>query len=364
MKEKKFDAVLKRSVAMFNMLTGRDLTEREGNAFIQIFDLTTEYHAPGSTGDAAEAFNILSAVQPKPGLRDRPAADELVALDIPTLGDKPKDMPRLPCGCPDGCCTCVIQVSLSDVAKQAGIEPRVLDQIANTESAEHDKPRWGAVIQCDEKQSADLEQLVDAEQAHFAEQRQRVNEASRNVSLSKKSRYVPPPIKSESRLHIPGYDWQIVVLHRLKDPAKTYIMHYAEMPTQAEFAEHFALFHARAHYVHCNEWVNNGWQGITDRYDTSAPEKVLRAPNKVVRTAEAPEMKGRDVSQPPLNHPWEEPDKPYRIRYYSDEVGFIRFTYVDKKPTSTVMAHFHHTKCLAISQAKPKQSVSKSGVAV
>ena len=84
MKEKKFEAVLKRSVAMFNMMTGRDLTEREGNAFIQIFDLVDEFHQPG-TDDATEAFNVITAVQPQKGLRDRPAADILQKLNIPTF---------------------------------------------------------------------------------------------------------------------------------------------------------------------------------------------------------------------------------------------------------------------------------------
>lgn len=61
--EQKFEAVLKKSVAMFNMLTGKTMTEQEGRAFIDIFDLAEAYTAgvvevPAS----AEAFDVLSQV--------------------------------------------------------------------------------------------------------------------------------------------------------------------------------------------------------------------------------------------------------------------------------------------------------------
>lgn len=311
MEKKKYDVVLKRTVAMFNMLTGHSLNEREGSAFIQIFDLTEEFYKPesscsscSSTCSSVNTFNTLSLIEPLPGLRDQPAAEELQALDLPTVTGK--------------------QLTATGT-RLASLDPKVLEEIAAAESAGHDKPVAGAVE---------------------LESGQRIEE--------KPKRYMPPPIRNTNRDHIQGFDWQIVVLSRQKERADTYIVHFAHMPTQAEFAEHFALYHARTHYVHCNEWVNYKWEGITSRFDTTLPEKELRAQNKVVCTSLAPELKGRDVSMTDMTAPWEEADKPFRIRYYSDEMKRVRFTYVDKKPTGAEMAHFHHTKCLAVSQARPK----------
>lgn len=371
MEKDSFRAVLKRSVTMFNMLTGRDLTEREGSAFIQIFDLVDEYHAPGGDGNAADTFNTLSMVQPEPGLRERPAAKTLqdLNLDIPAfIGRKtdeqvkvfadamstgtgamyvgadgvwhlpheevlkaPDEQPVDLCGCPFGRCTCTDE--MLKAARQTDIKPEVLTGLASRESAQNKTPIGG---------------IVETESGQFKDGK----------------RYIPPPIRTATRDHIQGYDWQIVVLDRWKDTSNSYAVHFAEMPTQREFDEHFAKYHQRTHYVHVNEWVNFGWEGITERYDRTnhlklkpSPEvsaEELRVPDKVVRVAPAPELKGRDVSAPALTDPWEQPEKPFRIRYYSDVLGAVTFHYTDKKPTGAEMAHFHHTKCLAVSQAKPK----------
>lgn len=344
MKQQKFEATLKKSVAMFNMLTGRDLTEREGSAFIHIFDLVDDY--TGAGGDAVQTFDVLSQAQAdKTGLRETPAAKQLQELDIPTLAHREVYAAVADCGCPEGRCTCtnemlanvpsrvgkvIVESTPTSVSpwldgRLKGIQPKVVEQLAKAESAENKQPIGGIVETADG--------VIDA----------------------RKPRYTPPPIKNDSRDHIPGYDWQIVVLRRDKDWNNSYVIHSAVMPTQAEFSEHYAYFHARTHYVHVNEWMNHGWESITTRYDTSVPEAKLREPNKVVRTAPAPELQGRDVSVPPMSEPWEEADKPWRIRYYSDVMQRVIFTYIDKKPTSAEMMHFHHTKCLAVSQAKPKQ---------
>ncbi len=365
MKQQKFEATLKKSVAMFNMLTGRDLTEREGSAFIHIFDLVDDYTGAGS--DAVQAFDVLSQAAPKPGLRETPAAKDLQKLDLPVFTDtRPLATKELyeavaDCGCPEGRCTCTDEMlanvpsraakvvvestptsvsspwldarpkgvnqdsAMAAAAKQYGIKPKVMEQLAKAESAENKQPIGGIV------------------------------ETADGVFDASKPRYTPPPITNDNRDHIPGYDWQIVVLRRDKSWDGSYVIHSAVMPTQREFAEHFAHFRARTHYVHVNEWVHNRWESITTRYDTSTPETELREPNKVVRTAPAPELQGRDVSVPPMSDPWEEADKPWRIRYYSDVMQRVIFTYIDKKPTGAEMAHFHHTKCLAVSQARPKQ---------
>ena len=80
------------------------------------------------------------------------------------------------------------------------------------------------------------------------------------------------PITTSQRDHIQGYDWQIVVLSREKDPRDSYVVHFAHQPTQEQFEEHFAKFVARTHYVHVNEWDrgHQEWVGITTRFP-SAP---------------------------------------------------------------------------------------------
>lgn len=286
MEKQSFDAVLKKSVVMFNMLTGNTMTEREGAAFLDIYDLVGDYH--GADDDAVETFDVLSHIEP----------DEIT----PIPPDIPQFIGRSPAAV-RAAVSAVLDCELGKSAKKHDIAPEVLKWSAQPDTADE---------------------------------------------------YDPPIIRSESRNHIPGYDWQIIVLHREKDPDQTYFMHFAQMPTQAQLNEHFVKFHDRTHYVHVNEYVHGHWEGITDRYDTSVPTSTLTKPNPVVRTAPAPELHGRDVSIPPMSAEWEEPEKPWRIRYLSQEMGFVRFTYVDKKPTGAEMAHFHHTRCLAVSQAKPK----------
>lgn len=354
--EKQFEAVLKKSVAMYTMLTGKAMTEREGRAFIEIFDMTEAYVASDiKTTSAAEAFDILSHVdvpqfvgrevgrdgeatlhQPLKELLKTPPAlaglaehlRETVASGKSWLDVSPAGISQIPRAkiyadpaSPAGDRTAT--VDLEKVAERLDINPKVLATVAKQESSENKTPIGGIV------------------------------ETDSGVVKDGK-RYSPPPIKCSSRDHILGYDWQICVLSRAKNMEDSYAVHFAEMPTQVQFNEHFVKFHERTHYVHVNEWVNHGWEGITDRYDRSAPAAALTKPNAIVRTAPAPELRGRDVSLPPMSADWEQPEMPWRIRYYSDAAKGAVFFYTDKKPTAREMAHFHHTKCLAIVQAKPK----------
>lgn len=327
--EDKFEAVLKKSVAMYTMLTGQGMTEREGRAFIEIFDMAEAYLAKAvPVAGAVETFDILSHIEPDP-------VEQPLPVDIPQFVGRGKihEVPPSP--------TAIVerpnwidrqlsgirietktQPEPSAVTK-LDIDPVVLAALSKQESSENKTPIGG---------------IVETEQGVFKDGK----------------RYTPPPIQNRDRRHIPGYDWQICVLARDKDPAQTYMMHYAYMPTQRQLDEHFSKFHDRTHYVHVNEWVNEKWEGITSRYDTSAPVEALTQPNPIVRTAPAPELRGRDVSMPQMSAEWEQPEKPWRIRYYSDELKGVVFFYADKKPTSREMAHFHHTSCLAVMQAKPK----------
>lgn len=143
--------------------------------------------------------------------------------------------------------------------------------------------------------------------------------------------YVVPPITTSKRDHIQGYDWQIVVLSRVKDPSDCYVVHFAHQPTQEQFEEHFAKFVARTHYVHVNEWHRGDreWVGITNiKYDTAHLLKAEHEPR------------------------WEQDDMAYRIRYYDRETGALTFKYVPRKPSGNELATYHHTKGFATVQSK------------
>ena len=301
--EKQFETVLKKSVAMYSMLTGKAMTEREGRAFIEIFDMTEAYLANGTqNGSATETFDILSSVD-IPVLRGR-SMEDMVA-DVINHG------------------TGAIKLTEADISHVP-----LKDIYTDPASPAGDH-------------TVTVEVATDAH-------------GNKSFSSAQAKRYTPPPITSNTRQHIQGYDWQIAVLARDKNPEDTYVIHYAYMPTQVEFAEHYIKFQRQTHYVHVNEWVNHDWEGITKTYDTSSASRQL--PNQIVRTADAPELRGRDVSAPPVTSPWEQEDKAWRIRYYSDATGAVIFTYVDKRPTAAEMAHFHHAKCMAVSQARPKDA--------
>lgn len=142
--------------------------------------------------------------------------------------------------------------------------------------------------------------------------------------------YVVPPITTNKRDHIQGYDWQIVVLSREKDASDSYVVHFAHQPTQEQFEEHFAKFVARTHYVHVNEWHRHEreWVSITTRYAGAGRVEKDHDPR------------------------WEQDDMAYRIRYYDRETGALTFKYVPRKPSGNEIATYHHTKGFATVQSK------------
>lgn len=331
--EKQFETVLKKSVAMYSMLTGKAMTEREGRAFIEIFDMTEAYLANGaSSGAAAETFDILSQVELR-GPEPDPVVFVHKTTQVPLCPSRPleflgglegrKETSTDPAS-PDGDHTVTAEVAIGENGE------KTVTKITQHEQLD--------TCGCPVGRCTCTDQML---------RRLREDDAPAK-------RYTPPPIINNTRQHIQGYDWQIAVLARDKNPEDTYVIHYAYMPTQVEFAEHYIKFQRQTHYVHVNEWVNHDWEGITRSYDTSSASRQL--PDKVVRTADAPELRGRDVSAPPVTSPWEESDKAWRIRFYSDVKGEVMFFYVDKRPTAAEMAHFHHAKCMAVSQARPKDA--------
>lgn len=328
--EKQFDAVLKKSVAMYSMLTGKKMTEREGRAFIEIFDMTESYIANGSqAGSAAETFDILSHVDPITQIKER-AAEYAVRNPPQFLGRELGD--------PIEAMTNEEKARAEVYVDRAGPEA---DTTAVAVMAD-DRPvtvlKHAAV-----PLSHELPILLDGGPGKTA-----------------KPRYTPPPIHTHDRDHIPGYDWQICVLSRLNDKENSYIIHFAERPTQDVFAEHYIKFQRQTHYVHVNEWIDRDWVGITKTYDTSSVARKSQSQEvvRVVHSTAAPQKIGRDVSVPSETADWEQDDKPWRIRYYSPVTGAVIFHYCDKRPSGAEMAHFHHSKCMAISQAKPKPEAS------
>lgn len=138
------------------------------------------------------------------------------------------------------------------------------------------------------------------------------------------------PITTSERDHIHGYDWQIVVLSREKDPRDSYVVHFARQPTQEQFEEHFAKFVARTHYVHVNEWdrLRDDWVGVTSHYTNT-------------------HRLGKDHDPR-----WEQDDMAYRVRYYDRETGQLTFKYMQRKPSGNELAKYHHTKGFAVVQSK------------
>ena len=142
--------------------------------------------------------------------------------------------------------------------------------------------------------------------------------------------YIAQPITTSERDHIQGYDWQIVVLSREKDPRDSYVVHFAYQPTQEQFEEHFAKYVARTHYVHVNEWekLRDDWVGVTSHYANTYQGKVEHDPR------------------------WEQADMAYRVRYYDRETGQLTFKYMPRKPSGNELATYHHLKGFAVVQSK------------
>lgn len=178
----------------------------------------------------------------------------------------------------------------------------------------------------DNSEAKALVKLV--EQAMTAEP---VQQKATGIDAALDEPYVALTIRTSERDHIQGYDWQIVVLSREKDPRDSYVVHFTHQPTQEQFEEHFAKFVARTHYVHVNEWHRGDreWVGITNiKYET---ERLLK---------------------PEHNPRWEQDDMAYRVRYYDRETGELTFKYMPRKPSGNELATYHHLKGFAVVQSK------------
>lgn len=177
----------------------------------------------------------------------------------------------------------------------------------------------------DNSEAKALVKLV--EQAVIAEP---VQQEATGIDAAWGESYVVHPITTSERDHIQGYDWQIVVLSREKDPLDSYVVHFAYQPTQEQFEEHFAKYVARTHYVHVNEWekLRDDWVGVTSHYANTYQGKVEHDPR------------------------WEQADMAYRVRYYDRETGQLTFKYMPRKPSGNELATYHHIKGFAVVQSK------------
>lgn len=266
----KFQTALKKTVVMFKTLTGKDLTEEEGSIFINLLDMTEGYLTNGEQkGDKSEAKALVKLVK-----------EAMVAEPVQfKAADEPKGGIEI---------------------KNAACRWPNMQAQASSESLF----RVGYEISDSECSSADAKPGKS---------------------------YVVPPITTNKRDHIQGYDWQIVVLSREKDASDSYVIHFPNQPTQEQLEEHFAKFVARTHYVHVNEWHRGDreWVGITNiKYDTAHLLKAEHDPR------------------------WEQDDMAYRIRYYDRETGALTFKYVPRKPSGSEMATYHHIKGFATVQSK------------
>lgn len=271
-----FQAALKKTVIMFNTLTGKTITEEEGSIFINLLDMTEGYLTPG-----------VAQVAP---------ADKWPAS---TLAEMAKTGPlRTGQGWPNMVPQHLVNYGVAGMVVSVG-------EAGNISAA-----------------------TVTAEQIYSVKESE-PSGSSCNAAGAENCQH-RAPITTSERDHIQGYDWQIVVLSREKDPRDSYVVHFAYQPTQEQFEEHFAKYVARTHYVHVNEWRGGSheWQGITHRYAGAGRVEKDHDPR------------------------WEQADMAYRVRYYDRETGQLTFKYMPRKPSGSELATYHHIKGFAVVQSK------------
>lgn len=265
-----FQTALKKTVIMFKTITGKDLSEREASLLINLLDLTDGYlSANAPKDDNSEAKALVKLV------------DEVLVGGLTLSGTQ--------CLVNHGTAGMVVSVG---EAGNISAAPVTAEQIYSVKESEPSGSSCNA---------------VGAENCQHR-----------------------APITTSERDHIQGYDWQIVVLSREKDPRDSYVAHFAYQPTQEQFEEHFAKYVARTHYVHVNEWRGGAheWQGITHRYAGTGRVEKDHDPR------------------------WEQADIAYRVRYYDRETGQLTFKYMPRKPSGSELATYHHIKGFAVVQSK------------
>ena len=243
MEKDNFQAVLKRSVAMFNLLTGKNLTEREGNAFIQIFDLVDDYRGD-CVSEAVQAANVLSHIEPD---------------NIPP----------------------------QEKAVTYSSEPQPVPAKGNTDSYStviHPIP----VLPDDDKKRTDIDAAYQQREIEQAEEFDRTEKNIRKSGAAEKTAHYDC---NDRRMHTFGFDWQMCALHRERDYSKVVIRCFDHEPTPEEFNEIYRLYDKGTHWVHLNKWdaKKYEWESITETY--------LTAHNQVIRNLRGTRGTGIKVSK-------------------------------------------------------------------
>lgn len=314
-----FQTALKKTVVMFKTLTGKELTEAEGSIFINLLDMTEGYLSPDvaqvATADKWPAETLADLAKTGP-LRTGQRWPNMIPQHLVNYG----------------VAGMVVSVGEAGNISAAPVTAEQIYSVKESETSGSSCNATGAESgRNDNSEAKALVKLVDSA----------LNDPQHThpVPRDKKSglagyadyEYIAQPITTSERDHIQGYDWQIVVLSREKDPRDSYVVHFAYQPTQEQFEEHFAKFVARTHYVHVNEWHRGDreWVGITNiKYET---ERLLK---------------------PEHNPRWEQADMAYRVRYYDRETGQLTFKYMPRKPSGNELATYHHLKGFAVVQSK------------
>lgn len=143
-----------------------------------------------------------------------------------------------------------------------------------------------------------------------------------------------PPIKSGEHSYIsssfssdPYYPWQIVVICRDKDPANSYAVNYSTRPTMEEFAEHYAKYENRTHWVHVNDFTSREKKVVSETF--WAELKAFRDAPKAGPVQEA--QAGKVSAE----------EKPFKLTYF---VGANQTAdkYFDTAPAAWVIAYHHN----------------------
>lgn len=364
-------AIMAKTIGMFNVLTGKSLTEQEGFAFIGLWDIAGEHVngplvcVPASAG--AEMFAAATRVMDAPELdipqfvgRD-PAAGPGKTAMTKVVNDAAQTGTGAMIVGPTGVehidtramhksseeDEAVGEYSYAAVAQKYGISEVMLKSLATAESSSQIDPETERQVDAAWQARSDMQaREAEWDNAKLIAAREKAA-AERSVEVTHRSH------------HLQGYDWQVCALCRSGSRPNSTIRLYREEPTPAEFYELYKLYDQQTHWVFINTWnpSTQRWDKCLDQY-MKENERDLRnlrgtIPRRPRPEADA-ELVGRDVSEAPVSAEWEEPAKPFRIRYYSDAANAVVFFYTDKKPSGSEMAHFHHTKALAVVQARPK----------
>jgi hypothetical protein len=351
--ETQFKAVLKKSVAMFNMLTGKKMTEREGRAFIEIFDMAEGY-LKTVVPDAAETFDVLSQVTYE-GPTDEENRERLRQMveNLPRFTERragvddygnridntaiekspPEDSLHEKCGCPWGSCTCTNEM-LAEAARKHDINPLVMQGVVE-------------LVVDDAHREAEIEAAWQSREIEQAEEADRIES---NLRAAKAKNSFDTDRRDD---HREGFDYQIVALCRLGVRTNSIIRCFATMPSPAEFWELYRKYEERTHWCFINEWnPHKGWLSILEPYmlEHAVALRNLRGtiPPKSVKVSKGDAPRALNLIKI-AETGWERPEFAWCI---SRKDGFTQ--YQDTEPTRVELVKASTTTYVATKRKRPE----------